>query len=231
MTVTIKTTIRDMPKVIMADPERLDLMVDAAFKIDKELKSGAGKLADDTSDDFVNWNFKRTWRSRNTVKKNALFGTDYDYYNAVANQALALWRSMTGGSVDPDTFGRRRWESPERAFSSSLGIWENKKRVTFNTPLKGPNVDIGPTVDYGLFLEAWDGSKYVRGTGPYINILHRIGVLHALAEQLQADWQGAHRIFAATVDPDELDDVSERPLRRNPIQRFPIVRIRPRHHK
>jgi hypothetical protein len=241
MTTTIKTTIRDMPKVIMADPERLDLIVDAAYKIDAELKSGDARLSDKTSDDFINRNFKRTWRRQGAVKKNDKFGTDYDYFNAVVQQALALWRSMAGGDPDPDEFGRVRWGSPERSFANSLAIWENKKRTSFNAPLEGPMIEIGPTVDYGLFLEAWAGSETVRGKGPYVNILHRIGIMHALAEQLQADWQGAHKITVVAVEPDKLKGVSERPgvrtlpdgrtytVNRTPIKRFPLVRILPRH--
>jgi len=206
MTTTIKTTIRDMPKVILADPERLDLMVDAAFEIDRELKSGAAKLSDKTSDDFVNWNFKRTWRKPGTVRKNAVFGTDYDYFNAVVDQALALWRSMAGGDPDPDRFGKVRWGSPSKAFAASLAIWENGKKTSFSAPLEGPRIDIGPTVDYGLFLEDW------------------------------ADWQGAHRIFAMPVGPSELPGFDPDPRPRvprsskGPIKLFPIIRIYPRHY-
>jgi len=243
MTTTIKTTIRDMPKVILADPERLDLMVDAAFEIDRELKNGAAKLSDKTSDDFVNWNFKRTWRNPGTVRKNSVFGTDYDYFNAVVDQALALWRSMAGGDPDPDRFGKVRWGSPAKAFASSLAIWENGKKTSFNAPLEGPRIDIGPTVDYGLFLEDWAGSKTAAGKGPYIHILHRIGIIHAIAEQLQADWGGAHKISVRTTKPDELPgfDPDPRPgevvrnnkvykVRREPIRLFPIIRIYPRHY-
>lgn len=231
MAVVVQTTLGKIVKDgLLPDDVRMDISVEAATALDRELKQGPARESDTTSDDFVNWNFKKTWR-RGTVPPKSTFGTDYDYYNVIADQVYFLWRRWTGASEDPDTFGRNAFAgvSPKVSLSRSLGIWQNGTEVTFSTPLEGPQIDIGPKVDYGLFLEKW-----MTGRNPqaFSVILANIGALHAIAARLNADWGGAHHIYAAVSKPGgkgpEFNPITRR-LRTQPVELFPFVRIQSRH--
>lgn len=217
---------------VLPDSARLEIEVDAARQIDAELTRGAARTSDKLSDDFVSWNFKRTWRT-GQVRKGDTFGTDYDYYTEVAKQAKALWTAWTSGSPDPDVQGLSWYGGvfPEVSLSASLGIWQNGVEVSFGQPLEGPQIDIGPKVDYGLFLEKW---RTIKGPRAYQVVLEGVGAVHAIAYRLNADWGGAHHIYPAVSDPrkgSKAPSVSpaERVDRKTPINLFPFIRIQPRH--
>jgi hypothetical protein len=159
------------------------------------------------------------------VPAKAIFGTDYDYFTMVARQAKVLWERWTAGiDPDPDQFGFVRFGRSPAPYSDSLGIWQNGQEVSFNTPLSGPQIDIGPKVDFGLFLERWRSRK---SEPPYVNVLQRIGVLHAIAARLNSDWEGVHHVYVMASGTGE--GARPREGRKEPIERFPIIRIQTRH--
>lgn len=215
---------------------RKEILLDAAFEVDKDLKTKGARFSDESSDDFVRWNFRRTWRG-GQVKERDTFGTDYDYYTEIAKQAHTLFRSWAPAG-DPDVQGHNWFGGvhPSMGYKDSLRIWQNRKPVSWGQPLDGPQIDIGPTVDYALFLEDWVATK---GPQAYPVILQGIGVMHAIAARLNSDWQGAHHIYAMSIKPDHVR-VAERRKRRSSrvaagfavgqsIDLFPIIRIQPRH--
>lgn len=232
MAVVVQTTLNKIVQYgLLPEDARIEISVDAARELDRELKQGPARDSDTTSDDFVNFNFQRTWR-QGRVPPKSVFGTDYDYYNVIADQVKFLWMRWTGGADDPDTFGHNAFAgvSPKVPLSRSLGIWQNGTEVTFSTPLEGPQIDIGPKVDYGLFLEKW---KTGRNPVAFSVILANIGAIHAIASRLNADWSGAHHIYAAVSKPGgkgpDFSPITRRLRTKKQIELFPFVRIQPRH--
>jgi len=216
--------------------DRKEILLDTAFTVDQELKNRGAKNSDRYSDDFVQWNFKKTWR-QGRIKKKDSFGTDYDYFTEIAKQAHALFRSWAP-AADPDLQGYSWYGGvhPPMAFKDSLRIWQNTDPVSWGEPLTGPQVDVGPVVDYGLFLEDWVATK---GPMAYVRILQGVGLMHAIAARLNSDWKGAHHIYAMSIKPRHVR-AAERRFRRSSqvaggfavgksIDLYPIIRIQPRH--
>jgi len=188
----------------------------------------------DNPDDWVAWNFRRSWR-RGGVRAREDFGSDYDYYGAVISEAIRYYTVWAGREYDPDPKGNDWYGRAPKGYGDYYGVWQNTKLVTPGTPLVGPQVDFGPLVDYGLFLEQWN-----LGDGPNIPVLRSIGVIHALARFLQRRWKGVHVIYAMPIAPKELSaavrEKREKYAKPHPkfgklIGLYPIIRIQPRHYK
>jgi hypothetical protein len=228
MTTYVTTSLGEMikNKIIPAE-ERAKIVQATAFEVDKELRATDARRSDKLSDDFVNFNFHKSWRTGN-VPKNAVIGVDYDYYGAVVKDLLSLWDQWVPNVFDPDYQGRWWFGSASKGYKDSLGIWQNRKEINFETPLEGPQIDVGPKVDYGLFLESWNTRfKY---PNPAIAMLQQIGIIHAIARQLQVRWLGVHHIYATAIKPDTLSGVSKRNHREGKdVELFPIIRIQSRH--
>lgn len=207
---------------LLDDDERTGIAVDVAKEVEAELRAGPAILADKLSDDFVNFNFNQTWRRG--IPKGAVFGVDYDYFTAVVARARVLLNEWLGGDPDPDWKGRQWYGSAPRGYAASFRLWQNEKPVPWGAPLEGPQVDIGPTVDFGLFLERWN-----TGNGPNLPLFESIGILQAMARQLQREWEGVHHIYAMVRKPNERTGVAVREKRKEPVEKFPIIRIQTRH--
>ena len=230
MTAYVTTSFKGMiENNIIPDKDRLPMIKEVALAVDTDLRSKAAQNADKLSDDFVNFNFKRSWRNAQ-IGKNDVIGTDYDYYTFVVKEAKALWDRWVPDDYDPDVQGHNWFGGAAKGYKESLGIWQNKKEVTFDTALEGPQVDIGPKVDYGLFLERWN-TKF-QYDNPAIAMMQQIGVIHAIARHLQARWAGVHHIYAMSIEPSKLDRQGVAVRRKRigeVIHLFPIIRIVSRH--
>lgn len=232
--VVIQSTLKTIARDFMQFDDRKEMLIDTAFAVDDELKTKGARNSDKYSDDFVRWDFKRTWR-RGGIKEKDTFGTDYDYFTKIAKEAHQYFRTWAP-SADPDIQGHNWYGSAPMSFRESLRIWQNTKPVEWGQPLTGPQIDIGPVVDYGLFLEEWVA---IKGMEAYTIILQGIGLMHAIAARLNMDWRGAHHIYPMAIKPDHVL-AAERRLRKSSksagghalgksIDLYPIIRIQSRH--
>jgi hypothetical protein len=196
--------------------------LDAAKQIDADIRSGAGREAD-PPDDQVSWNFRRTWR-RGSVGVKENFGSDYDYFQKVSLEALDLVQRWVVQD-DPDWLGAKWYGSPSVSYGESFAIWQNGVKVSWGMSLEGPQIDIGPTVDYGIFLERWLGTERTN-----VRLIERVGAMHAAARWLRRKWKGVHFIKVSPIEPTRSYAVS-RPGRPKPVMKFPVIRILPRHYK
>jgi len=211
------------------------IVEEEATTVDSEIKSKAAALPGYLEvDDQVEWDFKRTWRNGVPKKRGTPFGSDYGYWGAVLHDAVALFQRIGRGQSDPKTWDLRRSARTDkqqalRAFMASYPnqwmVFENLKPTTLAAPLTGPLVEFGPTLDNALFMEGWD-----TGNGPNIPIYQAIGVVHAVAYQLQRMWRGVHAIYPTAVKPSGATaHMVRKPGRQERIERVPIIGIATRH--
>lgn len=176
---------------------------------------------DSDSDEFVDWNFRKNWHS-GKLPLGQVAGTDYDYFDSVIRDCIALFEQFAPGAApgnpagDPDPLGYRMYGSVSRPYKS-YEVWN-----------EGPNMmHFGPTVDYALFLE-----NRPHGSSPNLLLLHGIGVLHAIAKRLQAKYYPAMRIYATSMKPDTESIVAAtRSHRKEAIEHYPYIKITHRHAK
>lgn len=161
--------------------------------------------------EFVAGNFKRRWSGGN-IEPDKRFGSDYDYWGAVVEEAINLWNQYASGLVagyhDYIAEGKHGWPkhfSLDAYRSAGVEVWDNGTRTSPGATLKGP-VDIGPTADFAIFLEI---------PGAHFRVFRGIGVVRAVADTLDARWRHAHRVFFATT--------------KKSGRVYPFVRIRNRH--
>lgn len=214
---------------VISDQEWENIKRDEARKIDAEIKRKAPRLDEDPQ---VSWNYRRDWRTA-PLPAHVKFGSDYDYYNYVVSDCFDLW-NVFGRLVQRDYVAERKahWERGAsvpfyRDDAKALAVWQNGKVVTAGTHLEGPQVDVGPTADFSVFLEQWNYSK---SKAKPIKIAWGIGVMHAIARQLAVDYAGIHTVFVMPIRPSNRSEVRAIPHRPEPIVTFPIIRILPRHY-
>ena len=166
-------------------------------------------------------------------------GTDYDYFDAAMRDCITLFHTWGfPGRPDPDKPGRFMFGPIEGdpAYNSMYEIFQNGVKVNSPHNLRGPWVDFGPTADYAIFLEKSASNNL---NAP---LLRGVGVLHAIADRLQAKYAGVHRIFTHVQRPGETS--AKQRMKRamgsqygnvdpnlNPIELFPVIRIMHRHWK
>ena len=228
--VVIKTGLHTLAREILSDEVRAGMEQEVAFAVDKDLKTQGAQYSDKASDDHINFNFRRSWRTGKVPIKSAI-GTSYDYFNQVVLQAVGLFQRWGGSMLDPDWIGQEMYGKTTEGYSSSIGVWDNGNEVPLLAPLKGPQVDVGPKIDYGLFLERWIQRK---SEFPYRGVLMSVGVVHAIAARLNADWEGVHHIYPMTSKPGKGKNSvrlnpDQRTRRKEPIETFPFIRIQTRH--
>lgn len=193
---------------------------------------------DRTSDRFVAWNFRKDWE-REPLPLGKIAGTDYDYFDAAMRDCITLFHTWGfPGRPDPDKPGRFMFGPIEGdpAYNSMYEIFQNGVKVNSPHNLRGPWVDFGPTADYAIFLEKSASNNL---NAP---LLRGVGVLHAIADRLQAKYAGVHRIFTHVQRPGETS--AKQRMKRamgsqygnvdpnlNPIELFPVIRIMHRHWK
>jgi hypothetical protein len=226
--VIIDSLNRIVEEGLMPPKDRGDLRVKVGLDVVRELRSGDARRSD-PEDDFVSGNFRRTWRN-GLPKGTERFGSDFDYFGAVVQDAFRYIQSWA--DFDPDPRGLAWYGAVDTAYAS-WGVWENRVQVSPGHTFRGPQVDIGPLVDYGVFIEQWNSGSLpnlgVKGW-PNLEIIQRRGAVHALARVLQEDWKGTHRIYAMPVRPEQVA-AAQRRYRKDKVNLFPIVRILPRHYK
>lgn len=185
-------------------------------------------------DPQVKWDFHRDWRTAK-LPKGEVFGSDYDYWHDVANDALRLWKQYAPKMPQRDFVAERIARKQDLPYGWSrdvyavgFGIWENGVKTSFGARLEGPRVDVGPTADFAAFLENWQyGRKF--GAGP-VAIYEHIGVLNVIARELAVAYLGVHSIFMMPVKTTSTDAIPT-PDRTKPVSTFPIIRIAPRHYR
>lgn len=186
------------------------------------------------ADDQVNWNYKRTWRGGQWQLDDTI-GIDYDYWNEVVDDIMTRWHKVSKIVATQyydyiaDSYARKgggpEFYSSFEIASSMLGVWENEKKVTPKAQLHGPQVDVGPTLDFALFLEDWE-----RGSLPNLNRIYQtVGALHAIWQDVAIRWSGIHKISMIAIKPGKVA-ATPTPGRTEPIELFPIIRILPRHY-
>lgn len=212
---------------LVPDDEWEKIKREEAFKVEREILSRAPKADEDPQ---VGWNFRKDWK-RGRLPKGQVFGSDFDYWNYVVDDAVRLWKSWAGGlsSGFRDYIAEHKAGWPKGrsldVYRASYNLWQNGRIVTEGTKLEGPQVDFGPSADFAVFMEKW-----ASGTLPSLpTIFNGIGVLHAIGRKLAADWFGVHVVRVQTVAPNNPDAVRIRG-REDPVRLFPIIRILPRHY-
>jgi hypothetical protein len=180
----------------------------------------------------VKWNYKANWRTTK-LPKDGVFGSDYDYWNDVVNDAFQLWHQHAG-QITADFIADVIAKQPEaqwskRFYAAGFGVWERGVEKNRSTKFEGPVVDVGPTADFAVFLERWNYSK-TSNTGK-VPIYHEIGVMNFIARKLALDWKGVHTVYLMPIRPKDLSSVRKTPHRNTPVITLPIIRIAPRHYR
>ena len=203
------------------------------FEVEAEILRAAPQADEDPQ---VNWNFRRDWR-KVTLKSKDSFGSDFDYWNYVVDDAFRYFERFTSGdqvSRDYVAEAIAKWEkgkSVSEYRDLGLTIWDYRSGkpviVSRGTRLEGPRVDVGPSAEFSLFFEAWSNGK---NTNQVLGrVFWNVGVIHAVGRQLEADYNGIHKIVVRPIKPDH--PIAEPiPNRKTPIYTFPIISILPRHY-
>lgn len=215
-------TLKELATTGMPEEDVLEIRLDAMAQADRELRRGPARMSD-KPDDFVARNWNRTWRNGKVSPKET-FGVDYDYFNAIIKEAIRYYQ-MWSPLPDPDDLGNLWYGEAPASYGQTWGVWQNRTLVPYGIHLEGPQVDFGPLVDYGLFIERWQNSAL-----PNTDILNQVGTIHAIARRLNSDWDGAHRIYATSIKPDN-PSAAVRERRKEPVRLYPIVRIQTRHFR
>ena len=205
---------------------------DALRQMHRDVLSSQSTKPDQLSDRFVEWNFRSDWATKK-LPLGVTAGTDYDYFEAAIADCIQLFKNFGfPGKTDPDKPGHDYFGGlvSGEAYTSLYEVWQNGQIVTNFTGLRGPWVDFGPTADYALFLEK-SVTRTTNNLGaPY---LAGVGVLHAIADRLNAKYRGAMRIFAHTQKPEGGSSVAVPRKHRDKgqILTFPVIRIMHRHYR
>lgn len=207
------------------------MKLDVAWDISKEVHAATPLVNEDT---FIAGSYKRDWKTQ-PVPPNVPFGSGFDYWDYVVRDAFSLWRQYTGsmdaGLRDFIAEGiSKGWKKGESLsfYASELAVWQNGVPVAPGSHLEGPQIDIGPTADFALFLERWN---YAKGTmRGRVAIFHNIGVLNVIARKLQRDYDGIHTVFLMPVKPKSRGAIRATPNRKKPVALFPVIRVLPRHY-
>lgn len=197
----------------------------------KKIRDRAPKCDEDPQ---VNWNFRRDWR-KDPLPVGTSFGSDFDYWNYVVNDAFELWKQfapliMTPQYHDYVAEGKAGWPKYESGQfyangEDAFAVWENGVKVNRTHNFHGPQIDLGPTADFSVFLERWDFSQK---RPPILNAVRGVGVMETITRILQIKYDGVHTIFKFPIRPD-LRETREIPRRKEPIVTLPLVRVLPRH--
>jgi hypothetical protein len=211
------------------DDEWEKIKREEAYKVEKEILSATPRADEDEQ---IGFNFRKNWKLQK-LPKSVPFGSDFDYWNYVVDDAIAMWKSWAGGLMvgyhdyiaEHKTKGA--WDKGDslKEYAKSYTVWQNTKIVSENTPLEGPIVDFGPAVDFALFMEKWSSGNLPNLPSIYIGI----GVLHAIGRKLASDWAGIHTVRVQTLKPKE-PAAKPIPGRTERILLFPVIRILPRHY-
>jgi hypothetical protein len=214
---------------VISDEDWQKIKREEALKVESEILSRSPKADEDQQ---VGWNFRKKWKS-GKLPKGMIFGSDFDYWNYVVDDAIRLWLSWAGslrvGYHDYIAEHKTRglWKKGDSldVYKGSYNVWQNGKIASENMNLEGPTVDFGPSADFALFLEKW-----ASGSLPNVPTIFRgIGVMHAIGRKIAADWDGVHAIRVQSIKPYNPDSIFT-PGRSEPINLFPIIRILPRHY-
>ena len=212
---------------MIPDKEWEQIRREEAYKVEREILS---RMPRADEDEQVGWNFRKNWK-RGRLPKGVTFGSDFDYWNYVIDDAVRLWKSWAGGLTrgyhDYIAEHKAGWAKGDslQKYAASYNVWQNGRIVSENMKLDGPQIDFGPSADFAVFMENWaSGSLSNLPT-----IFRGIGVLHAIGRKLAADWSGVHVVRVQTVAPKNPDAIRIKG-RTDPIRLFPIIRILPRHY-
>lgn len=211
------------------DDEWEKIKREEAYKVEQEILAATPRADEDEQ---IGFNFRKNWK-REKLPKGVPFGSDFDYWNYVVDDAIALWKSWAGsltiGYHDyiAEHKAKGVWDKGEslKVYAASYNVWQNGKITSERARLEGPTVDFGPSADFALFMENWSSGRL-----PNLpTIFNGIGVLHAIGRKLASDWYGVHTIRVQSIRPDQPDSIPT-PGRTEPVQLFPIIRILPRHY-
>lgn len=195
-----------------------------------DVKQKAPACDEDTQ---VQWNFRKDWR-KEKLPLGTSFGSDFDYWSYVVNDALDMWSTYAPMIVTPMlrdyvAEGKAGWSKGQSGLfytqGESFAIWENGVKVNRTHKFNGPQIDMGPTADFSVFLERWDHSKK---RPPILTKFRMIGVVEAIARNLQLKYAGVHTIFKFPIRP-EIRESREIPNRKEAIKTLPLIRVLPRH--
>jgi hypothetical protein len=180
----------------------------------------------------VKWDYKKDWR-RTRLPAHTVFGSDYDYWNDVVDDAFKLWdthaRNITADFVADAIAKQPESQWSKGFYAAGFGVWERGVEKNRNTRFEGPVVDVGPTADFAVFLERWNYSR-TKNSGK-VPIYHEIGVMNFIARKLAQDWKGIHTVYLMPIRPKDLSSVRKTPNRSTPVITLPIIRIAPRHYR
>lgn len=218
---------------ILPEAEWERIKRDAARQIHGEI---IGRAPQADEDPQVGFDYRKDWRTAR-LPKGKIFGSDYDYWNYVVDDAFRLW-NVFAGQVQRDYIADRiaKWGKGGSIpfytqHPDALQVWQNGVPVGRTLRFDGPQIDVGPTADFSVFLERWNYSKNRRKLR---NLVWEVGVMHAIARQLSTDYRGVHTVFVMPIRPKDRSQVREIPNREQSssghITTFPIIRILPRHY-
>lgn len=192
-----------------------------AEKLDRQIRA---QNNDALPHDHIGWDYNESWRDKKE-SPGEVFGSDYDYWDAVVADTISLWEKYAGGLSNEyrdyiaESIGRLGYGESLGLYRNSLGVWENGQRISSYDGLRGPLIEIGPTVDFGIFME-----KHAAPSG--FRILQMVGVLHAVAAAVERKWRTVHRVYTATTMP--RNGLYALPHRSRPVKLASVIRIIPR---
>lgn len=218
----------DFERIVLTEDEQAELVAEEAQALDQEIRKGHPQIS---VDDQVDWNYFRSWRSRAKLRNSRKFGSDYDYWNEVADDALQAFATYSANAPRDyiaDSKAGVEGYSKSVYTSQYFSVWDAGRKVPWGTKLEGPYVDVGPNADFSVFLEQWD-----RGTLPNrLRIFREIGVIHAIARDLASVWAGVHVIYPMTVAGGfNRSATVPTPNRQDSVNILPVIRIRPWHYQ
>jgi len=215
-----------LEKGILPDDEWEAIKRQEAQKIHAGIMRKASRADEDP---WVKFDYTKNWRTAH-LPQGKVFGSDYDYWNYVVDDALGLW-GQWAGQITRDYVAEAKGGMAKGSsipfYAHPLQVWQNRRPVAPSERLEGPQIDIGPTADFSVFLESWNYSK--KKSIP-LKLFWNIGVMHAIARQLSDDYRGLHTVFAMPIRPNDRSEIREIPNRQEPILTLPIIRILPRHY-
>jgi hypothetical protein len=211
----------DAPDILMTDEDRKEFVLEAATEIDADVRATTPSV---DTDDMVRRDYNRSWRG-GKFNVGDLIGSDYDYWSLVVNDAFNEFDKLAKGARDIIADHIAGFDGySQSSYPSALTVWENGIEVSRKHRFEGPRIEIGPSVDFALFLENWN-----TGNLPNIPVLQMVGVLHLVARALHYAWAGVHHIYATAIKPNS-PRAAMTPRRSEAIELFPLIVILPRHY-